>query len=181
MTDTASMLRTRVRDVILTAGGRGFVRYLPPGGRMLVTDAARRGDGEAIASALQAAGFVCEQEESGLMAISPGDALIAEITQGYMPGVRAQISWSSPDCGAHALADRLLRCGSLPLTDAGRRLIDEALRLCLTPERQRGEMLSALRARIAVMLREGDRSGMAEAGWLLGAYYGILNDGRNCE
>ena len=161
----AAALRSLARDAVLTAGGRGFVRYLPEGRALLVTDAARRAPAEPITEALAAAGFVCRLEENGLIIFSPSDARIAAMAQGCDPAVH--IGWDGPLHPAQALADRFMRQERAPLTDDGRQLIFETLRLCSLPEARMLEGLGALRARAAAMLRGGDSSGMAEAGRLL--------------
>ena len=67
----AVALRDRAREAMLASGGRGFVRFLPPGGALLATDAlcrATQEQAEAIRAAQRAAGFVCEQSGALLRA-----------------------------------------------------------------------------------------------------------------
>ena len=77
------------------------------------------------------------------------------------------VCWESPLHPAQALAGRFLAAEKRPLTPDGRQLILETLRLTwLAPDRVLSG-LPALRARAAVMLRRGDRSGFCEAGAVL--------------
>ena len=116
-------------------------------------------------ASLAAAGFVCHLEENGLLVLSPSDAQIAAMTRDCPPA--APIDWDGALHPAQALADRFLRRERLPLTDEGRQLVLETLRLCSLPQGRMLEGLGALRARAAAMLRSSDGSGMAEAGCLL--------------
>ena len=161
----ALALRTRAREAIFAAGGRGFVRFLPEGGALLVTDAARRTDAAQIEAALIRAGFDCAQEREGLIAFSPSDAAITALTDG--PAPQLEIDWEGPLHPAQALADRFLRRERAVLTDDGRQLILETLRAGYLPAERLGEGMDILRARAAAMLRGGDISGMTEAGRLL--------------
>lgn len=163
---TAVRLRERARGAMLAAGGRGFVRFLPAGGALLATDAIRRcGDDAAraqLTEALHAAGFVCE-ERTGLLELTPADDVLSALDDGE----RAAIDWESPLHPVQALAARFLNNPKQPVTPAGRQLILETLRLTwLAPDRALLG-LPALRAQAAVMLRQGDRSGLHEAGAVL--------------
>lgn len=159
---TAVSLRSRAREAMLLSGGRGFMRFLPPGGALLATDALRRCRGEAeeatLIGALEAAGFACIRRD-GLLELTPQDALLMSIcAEG-----EAAIDWSSPLHPVQALGARWLGKEKQPFTDAGRQLILEALRL--TWQTTAGlEAMEALRQRGAAMQRNGDSSGMHEAG-----------------
>lgn len=165
---TAAGLRDRAREAMLAAGGRGFVRFLPPGGALLVTDAPRRcGDEAAYArleEAMEGAGFACTAC-GGLMELTPRDELLRALTA--QPPV---IDWTSPMHPVQALACRFLAADRAPLSPAGRQLILEALRLCWQPREKVWAGLDALRAQAAAMLRAGDRSGLHETGAVLAAF-----------
>ena len=163
---TAVRLRERAREAMLASGGRGFMRFLPAGGALLATDAIRRcGDDaarERLTEALHAAGFVCEAR-GGLLELTPTDGVLSAFNGGGRPA----IDWENPLHPAQALAARFLNNPKQPLTPAGRQLIVETLRLTwLAPDRALLG-LPALRAQAAVMLRQGDRSGLYEAGAVL--------------
>lgn len=169
---TAHEMRLLARETVFSCGGRGFVRFADSGDALLVCDAVRRcSEAEAakIALALEKRGFTVFVRD-GLLLISPGDAMIA--------GIDVQphgICWESPDYAAQALAERFLKTPKMPLTPAGRALTIESLRLTGRPGEDVLAGLGALRARAAVMLRSGDRSGMHEAGAILRTWC----DGRN--
>ena len=163
---TAVRLRERAREAMLAAGGRGFVRFLPAGGALLATDAVRRCADDAsrarLTEALAQAGFACGMR-NGLLEMTPTDDAL--LTSGGEE--RVAVDWESPLHPAQALAARFLKNPKQPLTPAGRQLILETLRLTwLAPDRVLSG-LPALRAQAAVMLRQGDRSGLHEAGTLL--------------
>lgn len=166
---TAIWLRDEARTAMLAAGGRGFVRFLPPGGALLATDANRRCADEAarvrLTDALRGAGFICA-ERGGLLELTPTDGVLTGLAWTGAP----ETDWKSPMHPAQALARRLWANGPLPLTDAGRQLVLEALRLTWQPENRVLAGLTDLRAQAAVMLRTGDRSGMHEAGAILAEY-----------
>lgn len=149
----------------MACGGRGFMRFADSGA-LLVTDAPRRCAGEtevhALISALEAKGFSVSLAD-GLLTLNPGDAMLLAIGE---PDKQA-ILWDGPLFRAQALAARLLSAPQLPLTEAGRTLAIEALRLTGRPGEDVLSGLSALRARAAIMLRNGDRSGMRIAGAIL--------------
>jgi len=162
----AVALRTAAREAMLAAGGRGFVRFLPAGGALLATDAVRRCESEAqraaLESALEAAGFaVCERD--GLLLLTPLDALL----RGICHDADAVIDWASPLHRVQALGAGWIRRPKRPLTQDGRQMIIEALRLNWLPPKQAKDGLDTLRARAAVMLRRGDDSGFHEAGAVL--------------
>lgn len=166
---TALRLRARAREAMLSAGGRGFVRFLPAGGALLATDAIRRCADEAacaaLTDALTQAGFVCE-ERGGLLALTPADSVLSALSGGEGTAV----DWESPLHPAQALANRFQAEDGQPLTDAGRQLIVETLRLTWQTPEMLLAGLPALRAQAAVMLRGGDRSGLHEAGAVLCEY-----------
>lgn len=163
---TAVRLREWAREAMLAAGGRGFVRFLPAGGALLATDAIRRCGDDAsraqLTDALAQAGFVCAAR-GGLLEMRPADDVLSALG-----GEKTiAVCWESPLHPAQALARRFLGNPKQPLTPAGRQLILETLRLTwLAPDRVLAG-LPALRAQAAVMLRQGDRSGLHEAGAVL--------------
>lgn len=161
----AVRLRERARLAVLAAGGRGFVRFLPAGGALLATDAIRRcADDDSrvrLTQALAAAGFGCAVR-GGLLELTPEDGLLSA-----PDGEARTVDWESPLHPAQALARRFGTNDRRPLTPAGRQLILETLRLTwLAPDRVLAG-LPALRARAAVMQRQGDTSGLHEAGAVL--------------
>ena len=163
---TALSLRDAAREAILAAGGRGFVRFLPSGGALLVTDANRRcadeNENAALAGALERAGFDC-CACGGLLELTPRDDVLRRI--GY--DEEAEIDWSSPLHPVQALGRRWHDREKQPLSAAGRQLILEALRLSWQPAEKAQDGAELLRAQGAVMLRMGDMSGMHEAGAIL--------------
>lgn len=163
---TALTLRNAAREAMLAAGGRGFMRFLPTGGALLATDAVRRCESDAqkrtMIDALDAAGFGCH-EKDGLLAITPKDLLLEGVGCAALP----EIDWSSPLHHVQALGIGWARRQKKPLTQDGRQLILEALRLSWQAPRQTGDGLDGLRSRAAVMLRGGDDSGFCEAGTVL--------------
>lgn len=162
----AVALRTLAREAMLASGGRGFVRFLPPGGALLATDALCRApqeQAEAIRRALRTAGFVCEQS-GALLLLTPQDALLTAA-----PDIQTDVDWAGEAYAAQALARRWQARPPLPLTPAGRQLVLETLRLIWQPQACVLGGIDALRARAAVMLRVGDASGLHEAGAYLGA------------
>lgn len=160
---TALSLRDMARKAMLDAGGRGFVRFLDQG-ELLVSDAIRRCEDDAardrLMDALGRSGFKC-REQSGLLMITPGDALLEQIA--YKGGF--EVNWDGPQCAVQTLAARWLARRRLPLTQDGRQLLLDVLRL--TWQNRASEDLDALRAQAAVMQREGDTSGFAQAGAVL--------------
>lgn len=184
---TALRLRGRAREAMLGAGGRGFVRFLPEGGALLATDAIRRCADDAacahLTQAIAAAGFVCAAR-GGLLEMTPADgelsALCAFAPHAFAPHAGLSVDWEAPLHPAQALACRFCRHAQQPLTPAGRQLILETLRLTWRDAAHLLSGLPALRARAAVMLRRGDRSGLYEAGTLLAEFLddtGGRNDG----
>ena len=163
---TALSLRDAAREAMLAAGGRGFVRFLPPGGALLVTDAGRRCTNEdentALVISLERAGFTCF-ECGGLLELTPQDNVLCGI--GYHKKV--EIDWSSPLHPVQALGRRWHDWERIPLSDAGRQLVLEALRLSWQPAEKAQDGAELLRAQGAVMQRKGDTSGMHEAGAIL--------------
>lgn len=150
---------------MLSAGGRGFMRFLPAGA-LLATDANRRCRDseaeEALVSALKKAGFVCRVEDN-LLFLTPGDELLGSICYDGVP----EIDWQSPLHPVQALGARFLKKEKQPLTDAGRQLIIETLRMSWKIQGQLLSGLEAISASAAVMQRQGDTSGMHEAGAIL--------------
>lgn len=167
----ALLLRALAREAVLGAGGRGFVRYMPPGDALLATDALTRASDAAQASrltdALTAAGFVCAPRGM-LLGLMPSDALLLRAAGEAAPPV--SIDWDGLLAPAQALAARWLKKPRLPLTDAGRVLAMETLRLLWQPRERVLEGLCGLRALAAENLRRGDASGAHEAGCYLSAW-----------
>ena len=157
-------LRDAAREAIFAAGGRGFVRFAAEGDALLVSDACRRSDAAPLIASLEAAGFACESRD-GLLQITPGDALLLSLCAADAQEIA--VDWESALCDVQALCARLLREERLPLDGAGRRLVMETARLLWQTRDKVLSGLTALRAMIAVHLREGKRSGMNEAGRLL--------------
>lgn len=164
-------LRGEARQALLRAGGRGFVRFLPEGDALLVSDAPRRcasgAESAELAEALARAGFTAALRD-GLMLITPSDERLRALAAGGAP-VR-EIDWNSPLHSAAALAGRWRREEAAALSADGRTMIVETLRLLWQPQERVLEGLGGLRARAAGMLRAGDRSGLREAGAVLDAW-----------
>jgi len=163
---TAIGLRAAAREAMIAAGGRGFMRFLPPGGALLATDAVRRCESDAqktaMIDALAAAGFAC-CERDGLLMLTPKDELLC----GIVFAGKHEIDWNLPQHRVQALGAGWIRKQKRQLTEDGRQLIIEALRLAWQPVKTEKDGLEALRARAAVMLRRGDDSGFYEAGAVL--------------
>lgn len=162
---SAAGLRDRARDAVIAAGGRGFVRFAPPGGALLITDALRRCTDAAqvkkLIDALEEAGFACRQRD-GLLWLTPQDDLLRCEADEYPAA-----DWQLPLYELAALAVRWASVQPQEFTPAGRRLMLETLRLLWQPRDKVLAGMNALRAQAAAMLREGDRSGLHEAGWIL--------------
>ena len=163
---TAISLRAEAREAMLAAGGRGFMRFLPPGGALLATDAIRRCESDlqkrALIDAFNTAGVACCEKDALLM-ITPEDALLSCIAYDG----KAEIDWASPLHRVQALGLLWNRKPKKALTQDGRQLVIEALRLSWQPFHQAEDGFDALRARAAVILRRGDDSGFYEAGAVL--------------
>lgn len=164
----ASLIAVRLRDLarraLMEAGGRGFMRFAEGEDALFVTDAVRRcSDVPALVRAMEVGGFACLLRE-GLLFLTPADALLRAFIGPQEP---PEIDWEEPNHLAQALAARWLCAPEAAFTDAGRRLVLEALRLTGTPGRDVTGGLEPLRAHAAVMLRAQDRSGMREAGAIL--------------
>ena len=159
-------MRNLAREALASCGARGFVRFAPEGGALLVTDAALRcaDGGAALRDAVAAAGFVC-RAAGALLALAPGDALLSRLCARAKRTV--QIDWDGPLHPAQTLAAQMMRAPDAALTDAGRALIIETARLLWRPRAQVLAGLPALRARRAALLRERDTTGFAPAGALL--------------
>lgn len=152
---------------MLAVGGRGFMRFAPDEDALLATDAIRRCADETqrkkLKDELDASGFVCV-ERSGLLLLLPKDFLIAKMGE---RSEDVQIDWMHPEHPAAALAQRWIKQPQMALTGAGRQLVLCTLRLTGQPGGRVLDGLDMLRAHAAVMLRQGDRSGMREAGCIL--------------
>lgn len=168
----AAALRARARDALTAAGGRGFVRFAPDGA-LLVSDAAMRADEQTAAcllEALEKCGFSV-RVSGGMLHIDPTDALIDALAADVVCAeADMEIDWSSALYPAQALAARWMRAPDAPVTDRGRALVRETLRLIWQPESRVLAGLGSLRARAAAMLRDGERGGMRQAGALLMGY-----------
>ena len=162
-----SDLRGEMRATVFAAGGRGFVRFAAGGDALLLSDAPRRSDAQALCAALERAGFRCEVRE-GLLFANPTDERLLALCAAQPDGL--EIDWESPRCEAEAFAVRLVRKPAQPLDDQGRRMILETARLLWQGEEKVLAGLPTLRARAAAMLREGKSSGLHEAGRLLCGY-----------
>ena len=165
---SAQALRSLARQAMLEADGRGFMRFLPIGGDLLVCDALRRcpdeGAAERLKLALTAAGFTLK-EEDGLLLLTPAEGLLRREDSGAF-----EVCWTGKAAQQEALAARFLREEPLPLTEAGKQLIVETIRLTWQDTAHVRAGLDGLRARAAEMLRTGDRSGLHEAGAWLAAW-----------
>lgn len=162
---SAAGLRSRAREAVIAAGGRGFVRFAPPGCALLATDALRRctdaQQAKRLICLLEEAGFIC-RESDGLLWLTPRDEWL-RCEADEAPAV----DWESSRCEQMALAVRWAAAQPQKFTSAGRQLVLETLRLLWQPEDKVLAGLDALRAQAAAMLREGDRSGLHEAGRIL--------------
>lgn len=159
-----TVLRDEARAAILSAGGRGFVRFAAEGDALLLSDANRRGDAKTLVRALEDAGFGCEIWD-GLLYITPGDAQLMRLCATQPQEMT--VDWESPLFEAMALVAHLLREDQMPLDEGGRGLVMKTARLLWQMESKVLAGLPDLRAMIAVRLREGKRSGLHEAGRLL--------------
>jgi len=175
---TAVMLRSIARETMITCGGRGFMRFLDDGDMLLVTDALRRcadkAERNCLVAALEGAGFAC-WEQDGLLLLAPSEAMLEGMT---CPAETAATDWRGVRHGAHSLALRWLRKDARPLTQAGRQLIVDCLRLTWQPEERVLAGCARLRAQVALMQRSGDFSGMREAGAIL---YDWCQEGKSDE
>ena len=172
MAAVSESLRAMAREALLHAGGRGFMRFAPSGGALLITDAPRHCGEEAdrrrLCGALRTAGFLC-REEGGLWMLSPDDALLGRLGAAWQEGPPL-VDWDGLLEPAQELAARFLKEEPLPMSRSGRQLALEMLRLLWQDERRVLTGLDGIRARAAEMLREGDRSGMREAGACLAGW-----------
>ena len=157
-------LRDAARAAILSAGGRGFVRFLSQGDALLISDAPRRGESGPLIAALGEAGFDGVVRED-LLYITPRETLLLELCGRQKAEIA--VCWESPLFETMALCERLLGEAPLELDEGAGQLLMETVRLLWQPEEKVLAGLPALRARIAVRLREGKRSGLHEAGRLL--------------
>lgn len=157
-------LRDAARAAIFSSGGRGFVRFLSQGDALLISDAPRRGESGPLIAALCEAGFDGVVRED-LLYIMPGETLLLELCARQPEGI--DVDWNGPLFEAMALCERLLGEPPMPLDHGALRLMIETARLLWQPKDKVLVGLPLLRARIAVRLREGKRSGLHEAGRLL--------------
>ncbi|MBR5288900.1 MAG: hypothetical protein IKU34_09995 [Clostridia bacterium] len=157
-------LRSEAREAILCAGGRGFVRFLSEGDALLISDAPRRSDADALIAALAVRGFdSCARD--GLLYITPGTQRLLTLCAAQPQEII--VNWDSARYDVQALCARLLGEAPLPLEGDGKRLVLETARLLWQPQDRVLAGLPALRAAVAVRLRERRRSGLHEAGRLL--------------
>ena len=161
-------VRSKARDAIFAAGGRGFVRFLPDGEEaLLVSDAPRRCQNpSALLCACGAAGFGAEERE-GLLLLTPTEETLRSLN---LPRA-IDVGWSSADAPLAAFAARLMRRGDRPLTENGLRFAVETLRLLWQDDAHVRCGLPALRAQAAACLRIHDDSGFFLAGALLAERY----------
>ena len=167
---SAQTIRAKAREAIFTAGGRGFVRFLPEGGALLVSDAARRcGDVRTLLNACRMAGFAAE-ERDGLLLLTPTDSTLSALCGACGQTVRIT-DWDEEKASAAAFSVRLTRRKDAPLTADGRRLVLETLRLLSQDDAHILMGMAGIRARAAAQLRRKDESGMREAGALIAEWY----------
>ncbi|MFR2150733.1 MAG: hypothetical protein ACLS7Z_09585 [Christensenellales bacterium] len=114
-------VRSKARDAVFAAGGRGFVRFLPDGEEaLLVSDAPRRcQNSSALLCACGAAGFGAE-ERDGLLLLTPTEETLRSLN---LPRA-IDVDWSSADAPLAAFAARLMRRGDRPLTEDGLRPVE---------------------------------------------------------
>ena len=104
------------------------MRFLPEGGALLVSDAARRcGDVRTLLNACRTAGFAAE-ERDGLLLLTPTDSTLSALCGARGQAVRIT-DWDEEKASAAAFSVRLTRRKDAPLTADGRRLVLETLRL----------------------------------------------------
>lgn len=167
---SAQTIRARAREAIFAAGGRGFVRFLPEGGALLVSDAARRcGNVRTLLNACRTAGFAAE-ERDGLLLLTPTDSTLSALCGACGQAVRIT-DWDEEKASAAAFSVRLTRRKDAPLTADGRRLVLETLRLLSQDDAHILMGMAGIRARAAAQLRRKDESGMREAGALIAEWY----------
>ena len=96
---TAVSFRNAAREAMLSAGGRGFVRFMDSG-TLLVSDAVRRCEDNAakqkLVDALYKAGFAC-CEQDGLLMIDPQDELLETIMPERIEKIESEKSLPHPD------------------------------------------------------------------------------------
>ena len=157
-------LRDAARAAIFSSGGRGFVRFLSQGDALLISDAPRRGESGPLIAALCEAGFDSALED-GLLLIMPTEARLLALCAQQPEEIR--VEWESTLFEKMALCERLLGEPPMPLDHGALRLMIETARLLWQPKDKVIVGLCAIRAMIAVRLREGKRSGLYETGRLL--------------
>ena len=167
---SAQNIRAKAREAIFAAGGRGFVRFLPAGGALLVSDAARRCENaQALLNACRAAGFVTE-EKDGLLFLTPEDGVLRALCDACAQTIRID-DWDGEAASAGAFAMRLMQKKGAPLTADGRQLVLETLRLLSQDDAHILMGMSGLRTLAAAQLRHQDKSGMRTAGALIADWY----------
>ena len=168
---SAKSVRDRAREAIFAAGGRGFVRFLPSGGALLVSDAARRCENaQALLDACRAAGFAVE-EKNGLLDLTPEDGVLRALCDACTQTLRID-DWDGEAASAGAFAIRLMRKKDTTLTADGRQLVLETLRLLSQDDAHILMGLEGIRARAAAQLRHRDESGLRAAGVLIADWFG---------
>ena len=146
------------------------MRFLPAGGALLVSDAARRcDDAQALLNVCRAAGFAAE-ERDGLLFLTPTDGALNALRDACRQEVRIE-DWDEAEASAAAFATRLLQKEDASLTADGRRLVLETLRLLSQDDAHILMGMSGLRALAAVQLRHQHKSGMRTAGALIADWY----------
>ncbi len=161
-------LRDAARAAVLRAEGRGFVRFLSQGEALLISDAPRRCQSAQelarLTDALCAAGFSCRIED-GLAYLLPQRETLLALCDAQPEVV--SIDWDGPLFEAQALCARLLRERQAQVGEDGMGLLVDAARLLWQPGDKALAGLAALRAKMAAMLRKGERGGLYETGRLL--------------
>lgn len=146
------------------------MRFLPEGGALLVSDAARRcGDVRTLLDACRMAGFAAE-ERDGLLLLTPTNSTLSALCGACRQAVRIT-DWDEEKASAAAFSVRLTRRKDAPLTADGRRLVLETLRLLSQDDAHILMGMAGIRARAAAQLRRKDESGMREAGALIAEWY----------
>ena len=164
---SAQEIRGKAREAIFASGGRGFVRFLPSGGALLVSDALRRAEnGDALQDSCRAAGFETE-ESGGLLLLTPTEETLRAL---YRP-CGLQVNWEEETAFAAAFAQRLLRKKDVPLTAEGKQLVLETLRLLSQDDAHILRGMDTLRALAALQLRRKDESGLFASGALIAEWY----------
>ena len=143
------------------------MRFLSQGDALLISDAPPRGESGPLIAALCEAGFDSALED-GLLLIMPTEVRLLALSRMQPDSIITDRE--SPLFETMALCERLLGEAPMPLDEGAGQLLMETVRLLWQPEEKVLAGLPALRARIAVRLREGKRSGLHEAGRLLAGW-----------